>query len=59
MLEVQWKLQCFQLILRLDLMGNSDYEYMAGLRYVIDQTWALRTHYDSDMGWGIGLTLTY
>ena len=45
--------------LRLDLMGNSDYEYMAGLRYVMDQTWALRTHYDSDMGWGIGLTLTY
>ena len=45
--------------LRLDLMGNSDYEYMAGLRYVIDQTWAMRTHYDSDMGLGIGLTLTY
>ncbi len=45
--------------LRLDLMGNSDYEYMAGLRYVLDKTWALRTHYDSDMGWGVGLTLTY
>lgn len=45
--------------LRLDLMGNSDYEYMAGLRYVLDKTWAVRTHYDSDMGLGSGLTVTY
>ena len=45
--------------LRLDLMGNSDYEYMAGLRYVLDKTWAVRTHYDSDMGFGVGVTITY
>jgi len=45
--------------LRLDLMGNSDYEYMAGLRYVFDQTWAVRTHYDSDMGLGLGVMVTY
>lgn len=45
--------------LRLDLMGNSDYEYMAGLRYVLDKTWALRTHYDSDMGFGVGVMFTY
>lgn len=45
--------------LRLDLMGNSDYEYMAGLRYVLDKSWAVRGHYDSDMGFGVGVTVTY
>lgn len=45
--------------LRLDAMVNSDYEYMGALRYVFDRTWAFRTHYDSDMGFGVGVTLTY
>jgi FtsP/CotA-like multicopper oxidase with cupredoxin domain len=45
--------------LRLDLMGNSDLEYMGALRYVLDKSWAVRAHYDSDMGFGIGLALTY
>lgn len=45
--------------LRLDLMGNSDLEYMGRFRYVLDKSWALSTHYDSDMGWGLGLTVTY
>jgi hypothetical protein len=45
--------------LRLDLMGNTDLEYMAGLRYVFDKTWALRGHYDSDMGLGVGVMLSY
>ena len=45
--------------LRMDLMGNTDLEYMAGLRYVLNKTFSLRTHYDSDMGLGVGLTLTY
>ena len=45
--------------LRLDLMGNSDLEYMAALRYVIDKSWAVRTYYDSDMGFGIGVAVTY
>ncbi len=45
--------------LRLDLMGNSDLEHMERLRYVLDKSWALSTHYDSDMGWGAGVTLTY
>ncbi len=44
---------------RMDLMGNSDLEYMAALRYVLDKSWALRAHYDSDMGFGAGLTVTY
>jgi hypothetical protein len=45
--------------LRLDLMGNSDLEYMGRFRYVLDKCWALSTHYDSDMGWGMGITLNY
>ena len=45
--------------LRLDLMGNSDLEHMERLRYVLDKSWALSTHYDSDMGWGVGVTVTY
>ena len=45
--------------LRLDIMGNSDLEYMGRLRYVLDKTWAISTHYDSDMGLGVGVTLSY
>ena len=43
----------------MDLMANTDLEYMAGLRYVIDKSWAVRTHYDSDMGFGVGVAVTY
>jgi CopA family copper-resistance protein len=45
--------------LRLNLMGNTDKEYMAGLRYNITKYFSLSTHYDSDMGYGAGVTLTY
>jgi FtsP/CotA-like multicopper oxidase with cupredoxin domain len=45
--------------LRLDLMGNSDLEYMGRFRYVLDKTWALSTHYDSDMGLGVGVMVSY
>ncbi len=45
--------------LRLNLMGNSDKEYMAGLRYIVTKYFSLSTHYDSDMGLGAGITLTY
>ncbi len=45
--------------IRMDLMYNTDLEYMAGLRYVLDKTWAIRAHYDSDMGLGVGVTLAY
>jgi len=45
--------------LRLNIMGNTDKEYMAGLRYVLTKYVSLSTHYDSDMGYGGGLTLTY
>jgi CopA family copper-resistance protein len=45
--------------LRFNIMVNTDKEYAAGLRYVITKYFSLSTHYDSDMGLGGGLTLTY
>lgn len=45
--------------LRFNLMLNTDKEYMAGFRYILTQTFSLSTHYDSDMGLGAGITLTY
>jgi CopA family copper-resistance protein len=45
--------------LRLNLMANTDKEYMAGLRYIITKYFSLSTHYDSDMGYGAGITITY
>jgi CopA family copper-resistance protein len=40
-------------------MINSDKEYMADLRYILTRNIGLRTHYDSDMGFGAGITLRY
>lgn len=45
--------------LRFSLMANTDREYMAGLRYILSKYIGLSTHYDSDMGFGAGLTLNY
>ena len=45
--------------LRMDLMGNSDLEYMGRFRYILTKNIAASTHYDSDMGLGVGVTLTY
>lgn len=45
--------------MRASLMVNSDKEYMGGLKYILTRNLALSTHYDSDMGWGGGLTLNY
>ena len=44
---------------RMDLMWNTDKEYMAGLRYIIGRNFSARTHYDSDMGFGVGMSLNY
>lgn len=38
---------------------NTDKEYMGGFKYILTKNTALSSHYDSDMGWGFGLTLTY
>ncbi|WP_208394693.1 multicopper oxidase domain-containing protein [Mucilaginibacter gilvus] len=45
--------------MRLNFMVNSDKEYMAGLRYVLTKYISASTHYDSDMGYGAGITFTY
>jgi len=45
--------------LRFNLMANTDKEYMGGLRYIINKWFSVSTHYDSDMGYGAGITLTY
>ena len=45
--------------LRFSLMANTDKEYAAGFRYIISKWFSLSTHYDSDMGLGAGITITY
>ncbi len=45
--------------LRAGFMVNTDKEYMADLRYIFHKNMGIRTHYDSDMGFGIGLSLNY
>ena len=45
--------------LRLNWMLNTDKEYTAGLRYIATKYLSVSTHYDSDMGYGAGLTFTY
>ena len=45
--------------LRLNFVGNTDKEYMAALRYIFTRYIGATAHYDSDMGFGVGLTLNY
>ncbi len=45
--------------IRAGFMINTDKEYMVDLRYIILKNIGIRTHYDSDMGFGIGLNLNY
>ncbi|MBJ7882616.1 multicopper oxidase domain-containing protein [Gelidibacter salicanalis] len=45
--------------LRMSLMWNTDKEYMGGLRYIATRNIGITTHYDSDMGFGIGAMLNY
>jgi FtsP/CotA-like multicopper oxidase with cupredoxin domain len=44
---------------RTAFMVNTDREYMLGLNYIATQNFGFRTHYDSDMGFGLGLTFLY
>jgi hypothetical protein len=44
---------------RAAFMVNTDKEYMVGLGYIVGKNIGLRTHYDSDMGFGVGVTLNY
>ncbi len=45
--------------LRMNLMINTDREYMAAVRYIFTRYIGATAHYDSDMGFGLGLTLNY
>ncbi len=45
--------------LRLNFMVNTDVEYMVGLRYIMTKYVSVSTHYDSDMGFGAGMTFSY
>jgi CopA family copper-resistance protein len=45
--------------LRMSFMINTDKEYMAGIRYILKRNISISSHYDSDMGWGAGITLNY
>ena len=45
--------------LRFGFMLNSDKEYMVDFRYILNKNMGIRTHYDSDMGFGVGLNLNY
>lgn len=45
--------------LRFSITGNTDKEYSTGLRYIVNKNFSFSSHYDSDMGLGAGLTLTY
>ncbi|ODS85038.1 MAG: copper oxidase [Cytophagaceae bacterium SCN 52-12] len=45
--------------LRAGFMVNSDKEYMMDLRYIFTRNIGIRAHYDSDMGFGAGVVLTY
>ncbi len=45
--------------LRMNVMWNTDKEYMAGLRYIMTRNLGITAHYDSDMDFGIGVGLNY
>ena len=45
--------------LRMSMMINTDKEYMAGFRYILNKNIGISTHYDSDMGFGAGIMLNY
>lgn len=45
--------------LRMGFMVNTDTEFMLDARYILKRNVSLRTHYDSDMGFGVGINLNY
>lgn len=44
---------------RAGFMVNTDKEYMGELGYIVNRLFGVRMHYDSDMGFGAGLQITY
>ncbi len=45
--------------LRFSFMANTDKEYMTGLKYIAGKNISVTTHYDSDMGFGLGVNFNY
>ncbi len=45
--------------LRFAFMVNTDKEYMTGFKYIVHRNFAISSHYDSDMGIGVGVTFSY
>jgi FtsP/CotA-like multicopper oxidase with cupredoxin domain len=45
--------------MRAGFMVNTDSEYMLELRYILTRNLGVRTHYDSDMEFGVGLMFNY
>ena len=45
--------------LRASFMINSDKEYMVGGKYILSRFMSLSSHYDSDMGFGVGFAINY
>ncbi|WP_232520950.1 multicopper oxidase domain-containing protein [Flagellimonas nanhaiensis] len=45
--------------LRGAFMVNTDKEYMTGFKYILTRNLSISTHYDSDMGVGVGATLNH
>lgn len=45
--------------MRVSFMVNTDKEFMMGGRYILTKNVSLSAHYDSDMGFGAGVTLAY
>ncbi|WP_306349585.1 multicopper oxidase domain-containing protein [Flavobacterium sp. '19STA2R22 D10 B1'] len=60
-MRLQFKRDDIPVTSRLRLWGswNSDLEYSIGTRYIMTKYISLSTHYDSDMGLGGGLVVTY
>lgn len=45
--------------IRIDAMVNTDREWMVGSRYILTKYFSVSAHYDSDMEFGMGFTITY
>jgi FtsP/CotA-like multicopper oxidase with cupredoxin domain len=60
-IRVQLKREDIPVTRRIRLWGmiNSDVEYNFGARYILTKYLSASTHYDSDMGFGAGFTVTY
>ena len=45
--------------LRMAFMVNTDKEFMTGFKYIVGKNIGITSHYDSDMGLGIGVNINY